>query len=291
MNKKLLFFFSMAALTLASCTSGDSPAEEYYILDTSALITDSQTSDPSTASPIRLDCKYNLSESLVTLNATNLEFNGHKYAFLFQDMKYTRLNYGNGSVVTFSDPGVKETNGSATSGRLDAKITTVFDISIITGQYLKVVRQPLVSLNIDDRYVVRTFNANAIYTGTTATWYIADNQRVEYTDANTVYMVSMDLAKKKASVLIQNGKFAEQMPAISLMKLEDLDIEYKHGGYIIKGADIVPQVAEGSSYTPNPSYTFNNFSLRTMSEDLTTVAIDFQVAGRFHGSFSGVAAW
>lgn len=291
MKKNLLFLLPAAALALASCSSGDSPAEEYYILDTSALITDSQTTDPSSASPIKLNCKYNLSERTVTLNVTELEFNDHDYAFLLPDLKYTQLNYGNGSVVTFSSPGVQETGGSASSGRLEAKITTVYDISIVTGSYLSIVRQPLVTLNVDDRYKVRTFNAGAVYPGTTATWYVADNQRVEYTDQNVVYMVSMDLEKKKAYILIQNGKFAEQMPAISLMKLEGLDIEYVHGGYIIKGTDIVPQVAEGKSFTPNPSYTFDHLSLRTMSEDLTTVAIDFKVAGRFNGSFSGAAAW
>lgn len=281
----------MAALALASCSSGDSPSEEYYTLQTSALITDSQTTDPSSASPITLDCKYNLSERTVTLNVTELEFNDNDYAFLFPDVKYAQLSYGNGSVVTFTSPGVQETGGSASSGRLEAKITTVYDISIITGNYLRLVRQPLVTLNVDDRYKVQTFNASAVYPGTTATWYVAGNQRVEYTDQNVVYMVSMDLEKKKAYILIQNGKFAEQMPAISLMKLEGLDIEYVHGGYIIKGQNIVPQVAEGTEFTPNPSFTFDNFVVRTMSEDLTTVAMDFKVAGRFNGSFSGVAAW
>ncbi len=281
----------MAALALASCSGGDAPAEEYYTLETSALITDTQTTDPSSTSPINLNCKYNLSERTVTLDVTKLDFNNHEYAFLFPDVKYMQLNYGNGSVVTFASSGVQETGGTASSGRMEAKITTVYDISIVTGNYLDLVRQPLVTLNVDDRYKVQTFNADAVYPGTTATWYVANNQRVEYTDQNVVYMVSMDLKHNKAYVLIQNGKFAEKMPAISLMKLEDLDIEYVHGGYIIKGTNIVPQVAEGNSFTANPSYTFDTFALRTMSEDLTTVAIDFKVAGRFNGSFSGVAAW
>lgn len=291
MKKTMLFSLSVAALTLASCTSGDSPAEEFYKLDTSALITDSQTSDPSAASSIVLDCKYNLSEGLVNLEISNLEFNGHKYVFEFPSVKYTQLTYANGSIVTFTNPGVKESNGSAFSGRLDAKITTAYDISIISGNYLRLVRQPLVTLNIDDRYKVQTFNANAVYPGTTATWYVANDQRVEYTDQNVVYMVSMDLAKKKAEVMIQNGKFAAQMPAISLMKIENLDIEYVHGGYIIKGTDIVPSVAEGSSFTPNPAYVFDQFTLRPMSDDLTTVAMDFKVGGRFNGTFTGTAAW
>lgn len=138
---------------------------------------------------------------------------------------------------------------------------------------------PAVSMRLGD-YRIASVPLNCYYQGVTK----SNIDNFESTDG--YYGVSIDAKTKKALVVIYEIKFADQMPKLNIV-LRDLDVVFTTNGYKIVGDNVVPEMIEGTSSTPNPNFKFDSFDLTSRFDHMGEIAIQFRVAGRYEGSFSG----
>lgn len=126
---------------------------------------------------------------------------------------------------------------------------------------------------------VQTFPKDAVYTGNTT----GSDSNNKFTSDKTSYRVVINPSKLDATLYIYNAKFNEQMPELNII-LTGLKVVPEMGTYKVKGEHITPSTFDGTEY---PHFKFDSFELTPMSTDLTSVRIQFEVAGRFSGSFMG----
>lgn len=144
-------------------------------------------------------------------------------------------------------------------------------------------------------WYVATIQKDASYFGKTTTTYadITEPGKTKtYENENMVYRVIIDITKKTADVILYNAKFAEEMPkALTAIILKGLNVTWHKGSYEIEGENIVPEVVEGNSTTPNEGYMFNKFKFATMDVNLLQASITYEVRnGAFKGEFHGKCA-
>lgn len=146
--------------------------------------------------------------------------------------------------------------------------------------------------NVPGKFSVHAFPTRVYYGGTTVSSYkTAEGQDKNFKSETPVFGVEMNLDSRTATVKIYNAKFADEMPAISLMTLSGLTVEGdRDHGYEIKGTDIIPVVGMGDGAVPYPNFIFNSFELHPSEDLFTDVECDFNVAGRFNGEFEGSCA-
>ena len=154
---------------------------------------------------------------------------------------------------------------------------------------------PVISFRLGSQYDVKTVNHQGLYFGrTTTTYEKKDGSHGSFDSNSVIYQVQMtdpDKTSAKYSVVIYNAKFAEEQPnALAEIKLEGMNMEWRRGSYVLTGENIVPKVREGDNtvdYTPYDRYTFDNITMTVTGNDLETARVDYSVAGKYKGSFTG----
>lgn len=144
--------------------------------------------------------------------------------------------------------------------------------------------------SIGDEYLVRTFLTDECFYGTTTTSYkSADGSTQNNLNENISYRIILQVDKKTATMIIYNAKFSasEREPVKTAIIVPDLDLSFGADGITITGKDIVPLVVEGSSTTPNENFAFNEITLKTVNDAMSSVNISFRVANIYNGNFTG----
>lgn len=289
MKKAILLSSTMALVAIfPSCSGGDNKAEMNYNLELGSLITDTQTGK-SSLSDNNYAFNYNYTNNTMQMRISSLEVGSSTLSFLSpNDVKFTETSYPSGLVTQFAIPEMKAVGSSSIATDVNAEIATAYNYNPVINVITKVWRRFIISYKIDNQYRVNTFEKTTYWYGVTNTTYEMQGNRGEFSTQAPIYYIEMDINKKTATVTICNAQFAQNMPTIPYMKLANLTLSADNGKYIISGENIVPQVSEGDGWTPNATYTFDNFTLSTSNETLTAAAISFSVAGRFHaaGNFS-----
>lgn len=147
----------------------------------------------------------------------------------------------------------------------------------------------LASYNIGDEYKVNTFQVNTFFSGTTTTSYPSGEGMATYETKDIMYRFIVNIEKNEAVFVIYNAKFSgsPMEPVKSAIIVEGLKVDFSSDGISIYGTDLIPDVVEGNSTTPNENYIFNSISFHTTNKLYTSGVIDYQVAGRFSGHFTG----
>lgn len=161
-------------------------------------------------------------------------------------------------------------------GRLDAMASRIYFSSVVDGLF-----------------TMKSFYADAVYCGQTITNFQYNGTENSFNSTEGSYRVIINSREMKADVILYNIKFAEQAPSL-ILRLKGLDLTLQNGFYTISGTDVIPEQVEGSGYTPNESFPFENFTLTTSSDMLDTVSIEYQVRNAranliYKGSFRGSA--
>lgn len=159
----------------------------------------------------------------------------------------------------------------------------------VPQQYMSL---PIMRYSVGQDYKVRTFFQYPLYTGTTVT---TDDVNVRYESKKMGYYISMDIPKRKATVVILNAKFSDKMgKELTALFLRNLDIKFTPSGYEVSGAGITPSIMMGTKETPVPTFEISSFQLTTVSEDMTTATAVYDVVNRmgetekrYKGQFSG----
>lgn len=142
------------------------------------------------------------------------------------------------------------------------------------------------SYQIGQDFRVKTFTCDSFYTGTTTTTYPGMDGNMSSNTSNSIYYrVVLDVAKKKAYVVMYKAKFSAspQEPEKSVVYLKDLDITWGDGYYIVEGSDIVPETIDGGKMEPNESFKFKSFKMTTAGQYLTDASMNYEVINSMHG--------
>lgn len=289
MKKTLLFSF-FALTLLASCDKEleNSSTESFVTCD---LVIPTDGVSEVTANNAIYSIKLNFNNSKATITSSTLELGGKTCSMQLTDVPF-QANSLNGANLSMSAANAGEiTTLSLPVTDLTLKTTQAFNLypEVVPGVSGITSFYPLLMMNykVGDKYVVKTFCSDNTFTGTTMTTYPSGDGQGTFQNEGIEYRVVMNVDKKKADVVLYNAKFAEASPEIKAMILKNLDVEYLPTGYAIQGTDLIPEVVEGSTTTPNPRFPFNSFSLTTTDSDMTSVRCQYTVATVFNGVFSG----
>lgn len=306
MKKIVLSLLAVGGLFLSSCNVGNGENYQNVAYSPTNLIIPTDGSAPIMSQGV-YPIKFDFNDGTAAVSGA-LRMNDSEFSFIGDPVKY--VDYGYKQVIKgvsgmFSKDNLEMKNGKFMISAYDAlpenfnpmKVFTPTvksdkgGTTFLTGTLITPVSQGVPAIfvgyyQMGDRYNVHTFSTDTFYCGTTTTGYA--------TSTNTVYRVIMDIANKKATLLIYGAKFADEMPSLSAIILPELDIVANSNGYEIVGKDIVPLVPESNSLmgelsecTPNENYIFNSFRMSTVDQMLTRVNMNYSVAGRFNGQFSG----
>lgn len=292
MKKSLLFALAVGAVAvLSSCdhNSGTTSTVSFNSQTFNLITTMDGSATPAVASSVY---KFNFDEIAGTGTIAGEVSNSiQPISFATDPIKYKAYNYQwENAIHQVIDI---ETFKTKEIYNLDFQITTMaYQSPIVEGlpsTVFPVNRQYVVAnYQYGDNVKVRTFWPDVTFRGNTTTTYPgAGGVEKSFSSSEVKYRVIINSSDKKATVILYDAKFAEEMPKpLTNVVLKDLPVTFTNAGYDINGTDITPLVYEGGVGTPNTDRIFNSFSL-SVGGDLTEAAISYKVANVFNGSFYG----
>lgn len=303
MKKTLFSALGLALVGLSSCNSDK---EEHFTIsfDTKAInIVTSLASDEVSASMGTYNATLDYGTSKGKITSSDLKIDDSVFTLSTPEVQFAHNNYIGASIFT-------KTGGSATSNRSyqiteDLFVTTPLYYYTIAnaGDYTykpTLMSDPngnrfavpvmVASYQLGDEYLVRTFQQDTFFGGTTNTEYEAGGQTNTYTTKDIGYRIHINNDLKTATLIMYNAKFSsnEREPVKEAIIAEGLTVTFGIDKITIEGSDIIPLMVEGEVTTPVPSFMFNSISFETISPALTDCKLNYQVAGIYFGSFEGM---
>ena len=301
MKKKLLLIPLAALLGLTACVSDN---EEHLtntlVIPVINLVTYLEN-DHTTAGEGLYTIKLDISNQQGDITSSGLNYAGIGMELSATNQKYITTGYdalfrnatGN---VTGSTP------MAMTQGKL---LVTPWYYPEMTGydlDYLKydlpeypyngVINNILVAnYNIGNQYIVKTFQPDTFYTGTTGSLY--DGQVASNVDI--VYRLVLNAASSTADLIMYNAKFSASPnePVKEAIIVKGLTVTYSENGITATGKEIVPDMVEGKASTPMPGYIVNEIQFQTVSRSdlLIDCAISFTIADKYKATFTGTSLY
>lgn len=293
MNRKFQILpLSLALLTLSACSTDvdDEDNMNAVSMKTASLVIPTDGSKPTVCESDYI-VSYKTQSLLATLTCQGVVTDLGNVAFTTAE---TPLG-------VYSDGSMRINGASAAWGQTQISDVKMFKPGIVYNvtetavpgfDILRNYNPVAISYNIGHDIVVRTFPGDAFYGGTTTTNYPTQEGTMESFDSSEIiYRVRFKQAYKKADVIIYNARFAPQQPfTMAAILLKDLDVDLTSSGYAVHntpGTPVVPEALESGVLVPYSHFSFDIFMLNTVNEDLTEVAVNYTVAGRYNGRFSG----
>lgn len=291
--KKILFYASMALL-FTSCIGDDEPKTVTKMTIRTANHVVPEVGEPFIMANVLYEFEFEHNHSTAVMKVEDMALNTQtKLSFESEPVKFTLGNFTQGTIYRFEVDQINTLANGVYSREcqiedLDCMLTTAYYAPSEMFQQSAAPLGTLVVMNyeIGDMYEVTTFPVSAFYSGRTQTQYTTkEGVAKTYSSNSALYGVNMNLATKKADIIIYDAQFAEEMPMKLTMALKNLDIELTREGYVIKGKNIVPLV--GDDAIEYPRFAFDELVMVCEDDALTQVNINFTVAGQYKGSFTG----
>lgn len=302
MKKISLFCVAVASLLLSSCVDIDEQKATYSTkIPTLSFV--SGVGETPVISPTVYGYEFDLVKGNMTLSAEVVVNANNKITFNTEanPMKvyYANVDGNMHEIIESSAEKAATTTEQQPVSNLKCELTSLaiqppyydglpaptYPLCILNG--MQMAKYTRMSYQVGDNITVRTLWYDQTFAGATITNYKdKDGNALSYKDQGARYRMILDLKTNKATVIIYGAKFAEAMPQINAIVLKDLALSFDNSGFEIKGENIVPQVLEGTTTTPNPRYTLTEFSFSSRG-DFSHGDCDFKLAGGFECSFSG----
>ncbi len=295
--KKIIFGAAAIALLFSSCDTStkDSTSMNLYKVYNHIF---SKTTGEITTSQNIYSVELNWTQGTVAISTKDLKIDNKDNSFtttpgVIGEVKTYNTSEGVAQTMKFERlTGNFNDDSSMPLQNFRAKWSSALNVptySELQNSGVQAKMNPLIlSYEIGNEYMVRTFQVDCFYKGSTNTSFVAmDGQSGTYQNTNMLYRVILDVDKKKGDVQIFKAKFAEQQPEISLIAVKGLDLTFNSEGYVLKGENIVPGVVENGKETPNDKYIFNQIEFVASGPELTQGFFSFKVADRFTGRFVG----
>ncbi|MCH5222645.1 MAG: hypothetical protein J1E82_01265 [Muribaculaceae bacterium] len=300
---KNLFYSTFALISAIGITSCTTDGYQEYKRNFEAspinIITNLETGETTTSKGGTYGFELNITKFVGTITTDKLIINNNSWNFATEESSFLSVDTND---ALFFNPKAN-VNGNSTLPIKNSIFlgTPYFYFSTnYAGDYTY--RPPYgyvvaASYEIDDTYLVRTFQEDTFYLGTTITTYpssdggtvTAEIKADDNTNNPMVYRIHLDLEKKTAALIIYNGKFSAvpAEPTKEVIIADGLNVEFTKDGVRVYGENIVPEVGEAGATTPNPRYVFNEIDFTTTNEILTECRLTYKVAGIYTGDFTG----
>ena len=304
--KKLLMMMAGAAIVGFSSCNSEPEAKMNYQVPTFNYITS------PTAEPVIEYGQYqwdiNQVDDKLSVSALNLKLGDTNANFTIPGIKYESalLEFDGHGNMYYSNK--TKASGSTFSGLLvsdlDFELTPLFYMPPFELQYKNNpnlnVKLPdlkysvpggsmmfytLMNYKVNGVTMVRTFWPDLVMNGETKT-SVNGMEDQAFTSDKVTYRIVLDLNAKTAVLVAYNVQFNPQMPAMKVLIVPGLTMTPTAAGYTLTGNDITPLYIEGGMLMENPEFPFNTVNFRS-NERLTGGELNFTVAGRFKGNFSG----
>ena len=290
MKKITVGLFSIALLAFGACSTDVDDQTQTVGYSTVNLVTPINGGE-SFASKGSYKFFLNLTQMKGTVSTSSLMIDNKAYSFQTDTVSYSYMG-GQGMIITMNNlQGYLDGDREMPLSDANFDITSYYYVANIAVPDYAQVPDPypyVIGQYTAGNWSVATFQEDAAYYGVTTTSYTSQNETMQsYTNEDMLYRVMIDVDKKTADIIIYNAKFAEPAPTLQAILLKDLKVTFGNGAYSIEGENIVPGVAEGTSWTENPNYVFDTFKMTTLNKELTQADMSYQVAGRFNGNFNG----
>ena len=274
-----------AMLAFASCSDTSGKLEESFGCPMLNLIVDNSTDgDAPVIKPLTYAYHINYTDAVMDITVPPCALGENSISFAIENATY---KFGN---LSFNvDRGsVPVTGQTQPVTNFNSRLTSAINMppSGVMGDLAYSVRYDAVISFVWGNYTVRSFPSEAVYAGTTRTTAPGSD---DYTTKTPTYRFTINPNDMTARLIIYNAKFSDnpKMPALNL-RLDGLKVTPGTNGYTITGTDVVPQtLAEG---TPYPSFTFATINFATLSTDLTSGKLEFNINspfGELTASFTG----
>lgn len=291
---KKIVFGAMALLLCCSSCLKEAKEERTISYSTTNLIIPDNPSEECVASAATYLVKADVAAGRLAVSS-NLKVGEQELTLVTDQVAYQAWNSLQGSLTKFTNAHgmasslpVTAFNGSISGACFypESNVSLPGVDFIPAGEFgPKVVFQ----YRLGNDYTVKTFSRDEVFSGTTTTRYHYNGEGLTFTTDKILYRLVINKDFKKADIIIYKAKFAEQQPMeIAAMLLKDLNVSFSSRGIQVSGTNVVPKVPEGNGYTEFANYTFDNILFQTISDDLTKATIDYSVAGKYHGQFSGL---
>lgn len=297
LNAAGLIAFVTAGVMLSGCSLDDQKiTSTVNVTLNNLVISEKDPSQVDVQPDVTYTVNYDQTAGTAQVVAAGLTIGNAKTGISTDIMPYSQLVNTAGYVNIFSGSG-KTTDAAATPVLDFSGVeTTLFyyyptAVPGVVG-VTAIDRRLLLTYNVGDDYTVRTFPSDIYFGGTTSTRYSMMGQSKTFESKDPIFRVVFSANLKKATVVIYNARFAEEMPALEAVVLQDLDVTYDATGYKISGSDVVAGQPEAGGLTPYESKPFKSFLLYTKGKYLVQAQCDYTVHDTrmnidFYGSFTG----
>ncbi len=292
MKKVLLLSAALGMMLFTACHHSESTSTSKYNFITYNFVT-SLADGTSEIVPSVYTYDLDLIAQTMTMS-TNFSADNTNLNVLSEQIPFEGFYYNlDGSlyeILSFKKLGLSSASNANAVTNLKGEFTLLAnyppEISGLPDVYLPNGRYILMSYDYGNKYNVRTMWTDMTFTGSTTTSFSAMGATQSYTTKDAKYRVILNIKEKKATVIIYDAKFAEQMPSITNIVLKDLPLTLNSYGYTISGTNVVPEVYESGTGVPNNKYTFDEFEFSSEG-NLTQGTCRYKVAGAMNGYFSG----
>lgn len=243
----LLSAAAAVAVLLTSCTGDDDNFQTFTRNYTEAyyLVTDNQEGTEFVGDKAGLSVAFtynysNINNSTAVVLLKNLPSGGNGTT---EDVQLNNL-----PLRVASDGWLEVT---ADGVRAAASMTTITNFKMrwldrnIDGNYVPVV---VLSFTVNDRYNVTLISKYFYCFGETKVTPPGAT-KVDYTDDDILYMVTLDPVNGKATLNLQGAKFTDAMPMRVDMEFADINLVVRHSGYSLSSDGLIPT----SGGTPFPA--------------------------------------
>ncbi len=293
MNKTVLASMALAALLAGTSCDNDkgNNMEQTFGVQMLNLVTDMNVNGASgseiSETTYRIHIDY--TDTKMGVSGVDVPVGNEEITFTVPDTRYSFDNFMfHASALTAPTADGGEIKG------FDVRLTQAFNQPPVTATHGSPAFKTTMAMMMYytyGHYMVRTFPADAVYTGYTTTTITKDGTTTTSSPlSGPMYRFIIDASTMTASLYIYNAKFSDSAAAPELnLRIDGLKVRPTNLGYEITGSDVVPcTMAEG---TPYPSFTFATFRMSNLSDDLTSAKIEFSISnerlGTCAASFQG----
>ncbi len=305
MIMKKISFAAVAALTLlASCNGSDPKNTLKYPVTTYSLVTSYDGNKEPVVIGSVYSFDYDLTAGSVTIAAELPIEAGSTLSFVTNPLSYragvatipgtTTDNNPNGTmgeVVEIVAPTAGKASNMQEITSLNCQLTMLANVpptieGITTWNYPYDLRYNVMQYNIGDTYHVRTFWFDMTFSGNSSISNSASGAGY-YQTKNIKYRIVPNFKDKKATVILYDVKFDEEMKEVSNFVLKDVPLTVDNAGIHLLGNNITPDTYTGGKATADSSYIFDEFRFDLTGSTLTSGDISYKVAGKYEGSCTG----
>lgn len=275
------------AFVLTGCNLDKGVSTTYVdVVLCNLVIPADETAEVTAQSNVMYKIQYNFSDGTATVSSDLMKIGGAEISLSSNPMSFSEKISTVGYARNFKGSGMMS-NGATVSNLTGAESTLFYYYPTVVPGVIGVTQinnRLCLGYEIGEEYTVRTFGRDLYFGGETV---VHGQGGTSYSCKDAVYRLYFASDMKTATVVMYNISYAEGMPVLPAICLENLQVSYSAGGYTVSGKNVVPKVMMNGSVNSSEGYTISDFRMQSTGEMLTGCICNYTVSGRYNVSFAG----